>query len=61
MIILQNCQQVNKRKKKKVYKLCLVFEKIEEIQRNYRVVLLSPFHDPLEKHISSKRNYLIDR
>jgi hypothetical protein len=60
MIILQNCQQVNK-KKKKVYMLFLVFEKIEEIQRNYRIVLLSPFHGLLKKHVSSKRNYLIDR
>jgi hypothetical protein len=32
MIILQNCQQVNKKKKKNVYTFCLVFEKIEEIQ-----------------------------
>jgi hypothetical protein len=35
--MLQNCQQVNKKKKKNVYTLCLVFEKIEEIQRNYLV------------------------
>jgi hypothetical protein len=61
MIIPQNCQQVNKKKKKTVYTLCLIFEKIEEIQRNYRIVLLSPFHGPLEKHVSNKRNYMIDR
>jgi hypothetical protein len=49
VIILQNCQI--KKKKKNVYTFCLVFEKI---QRNYRIVLLSHFHDSLEKHVSSK-------
>ena len=49
MIMLQNCQQVNKKEKKNVYTLCLVSEKIEEIQINYRIVLLSPFQGPLER------------
>jgi hypothetical protein len=54
MIMLQNCQQVNKKKKKNVYALYLVLEKIEEIQRNHRIVLLSHFHGPLERHVLSK-------
>jgi hypothetical protein len=40
--------------KKNVYTLYLVFVKIEEIQRNYKIVLLSPFHGSLEKHVLSK-------
>jgi hypothetical protein len=59
--MIQNCRQVSMKNKKNVYTLCLVFVKIEEIQRNYKIVLLSPFHGSLERHVSSKRNYMVDR